>query len=134
MDRAEELRQWFAIAGQDLSSAEYLSNMRYPTPDEVICNLCQQAAEKYLKGYIFLNYIEPPKIHDLFVLIKLCESINGGFSVLIPQSDFLTQYGILPRYPNELQITGNDMRTAIQYAKDIKDFVESLRNIGKDGE
>jgi HEPN domain-containing protein len=51
MDRQEEIRQWFSIADADLRSAEYLLTMRHPVPDEVICNLSQQACEKYLKGY-----------------------------------------------------------------------------------
>jgi len=31
----------------------------------------------------------------------------------------------MPRYPNELQITDDDVRVAIKFAKDIKTFVEN---------
>jgi len=52
MDKAEILRQWLARGEEELRSAEYLSTMHHPTPDETICYLCQQSAEKYLKGFI----------------------------------------------------------------------------------
>jgi HEPN domain-containing protein len=125
MDRNEELRQWFALALQDLAVAEHAATMMHPTPDERICNLCQQAAEKYLKGWLFLNHIEPPKIHDLPTLRKMCEELVPEFSTMLPQAQFLTRYGILPRYPNELQITSDEMKLAIRYANDIKEFVLS---------
>jgi HEPN domain-containing protein len=51
MDRQEELRQWLEKADHDLMAAEYLTTMHYPRPDEIICFHCQQAAEKYLKGF-----------------------------------------------------------------------------------
>ncbi|MDR3200777.1 MAG: HEPN domain-containing protein [Spirochaetales bacterium] len=126
MDRAEELRQWFAIALQDLTLAEHAATMMHPTPDEQICYLCQQAAEKYLKGFLFLNHIEPPKIHDLPALRKMCEELVPEFSILMPKTRALNQYGVMPRYPSELQITSDDMKLALRYAKDIKEFVLSV--------
>jgi hypothetical protein len=45
MGSNEILQQWLDKGNDDLRSAEYLSTMRHPTPDEVICNLCQQSAE-----------------------------------------------------------------------------------------
>jgi HEPN domain-containing protein len=126
MDRVEELRQWFALALQDLTIADYVATMMYPTPDERICNLCQQAAEKYLKGFLFLNHIEPPKTHDLAALGKMCEELVPEFSILMPKTRALNQYGVMPRYPNELQITPDDMKLALRYAKDIKEFVLPL--------
>jgi glycerol dehydrogenase-like iron-containing ADH family enzyme len=36
--------------------------------------------------------------------------------------------GVLPRYPNELAITNEDMKTALSYAKSIQDFVMNIFN------
>ena len=119
----EMLQQWLQKGNDDLRSAEYLSTMHHPTPDEIICNLCQQSAEKYLKSFLFLHGIEPPKTHDLSILLKMCEKYNDVFSVLSPKAYILRTYAVMPRYPNDLGITGDDMRTAIQYAKDIQEFV-----------
>ena len=117
------LQKWLQKSNDDLRCAEYLSTMRHPTPDEVICNLCQQSAEKYLKSFLFLHGIEPPKTHDLSILLKMCEKHDEGFSVLSAKVFILRTYAVMPRYPNELEITDKDMKTAIQYARDIQEFV-----------
>jgi len=125
MDRYKEeiLQQWLDKVKDDLRSAEYLSTMHHPTPDEIICFLCQQSAEKYLKAFIFINDIEPDKTHDLRELLRTCEEYNTSFSSLLSKLRVLTRYGVMPRYPNDLAITNDDMKTAIQYAKDVQAFV-----------
>ena len=123
MDKSEEVRQWFDIADKDLRSAEYLLTMRHPTPDEVICNLCQQAVEKYLKGFLRIHDVEIPKIHDLVALRKLCETIHPDFSVLAAKTGILTLYGVFPRYPMELPLSDDDAKFAVQYAQAIKEFI-----------
>ena len=97
--------------------------MHHPTPDEVICFHCQQSAEKYLKAFIFLQDIEPEKTHDLEELLSACRGYNDSFYVLYQKAIILKQYAVMPRYPNELQITQDDMKTAIQCAKDVQEFV-----------
>ena len=127
------LQQWLDKANDDLRSAEYLSTMRHPTPDEVICFHCQQSAEKYLKAFLFLHNIEPPKIHDLDELLDMCMQKNVSLSILAPQMHVLKIYAVFPRYPNELGITESDMKTAIQYAKDVQEFVlKVIAGIPKD--
>lgn len=48
----------------ELMSAEYLLKM-HPMPIGIICYHCQQSAEKYLKGFLVLHGMSPPKTHDL---------------------------------------------------------------------
>jgi HEPN domain-containing protein len=97
MGSHEILQQWLYKGNDDLRSAEYLSTMNNPTPDEVICNLCQQSAEKYLKGFLFSNDIEPPKIHDLNELLGMCVKCDEHFSALSPKMHILTTYAVIPR-------------------------------------
>ena len=123
MDRQEELRQWFSIADEDLRSAEYLTTMRYPTPDNIICFPCQQAAEKYLKGFLIKNNIEPPKTHDLMKLVDMCETHSTTFSALKKQCVFLNKFSATPRYPHEVQISADDAKIALRYANEVKDFI-----------
>jgi HEPN domain-containing protein len=126
MGKQEILQQWLDKGKEELSSAEYLSTMHHPTPDETICYLCQQSAEKYLKGFIFSHDIEPEKTHDLEELLKVCRQYNAEFSVLQSEALILKRYGVLPRYPNELDITKEDMKTALSYAKSIQDFIVKI--------
>jgi len=126
MDKQEELRQWFSLAEQDLSIAKNSTITMHPIPVERICNLCQQSVEKDLKGYLFLNDVEFPKIHDLSVILALCANINPEFAKYRKQCVFLTKFAVMPRYPNQLQITEEDAKTAIRFAEEIKEFVVSL--------
>ena len=129
----EILQQWLDKGNEDLRSAEYLSTMHHPTPDEIICFHCQQSSEKYLKGFLVFHDIEPPKTHNLNELMEMCEKIDTNFNILLPQLAVLTDYAVLPRYPNELDITDEHMKTAIKYAKIVQEFIlkaidEKLKN------
>jgi HEPN domain-containing protein len=126
MDKDKELKQWFSKADDDLKSAEYLATMHYPRPEGIICFHCQQSAEKYLKGFLFQNSITFPNIHDLIRILELCEAVNAQFSAILPKCNTLNRYSVVPRYPDELEITSEDTNNAIQYAKDIRDFVETI--------
>jgi len=126
MDRQEELRQWFSLARQNLEIAKHLLATFHPTPVESICNNCQQSAEKDLKGYLFLNEVEFPKTHDLAVLVVMCGNINPDFMKFLKQCQYLTDFGVMPKYPNELQITDDDAKTAIRFAEEIKEFVVNI--------
>ena len=123
MGKAEILQQWLDKTNDDLRVAEYLSAMHHPTPDEIICFHCQQSAEKYLKTYMFIKDIEPEKTHDLEELLNICLGFNQSFISLVSKLQFLNNYSVMPRYPNNLRITSEDMKTAIQYAKDVQEFV-----------
>jgi len=126
MDKQEILQQWLDKGKDGLRSAEYLSTMHHPTPDEVICYLCQQSAEKYLKAFIYSHDIEPDKTHDLEYLLEVCQKYNAEFSTLFSKAYVLKRYGTLPRYPNELGITSEDMKTALSYAQNIQEFVMKI--------
>ena len=128
MGKTEILIQWLDKGKDDLRAAEYLSTMHYPTPDEIICYHCQQSAEKYLKAFIFSLDIEPDKTHNLKDLLKICQEYNTEFSTLSLKAFTLTRYAILPCYPNELDISNEDMKTALSYAKSIQEFVVKIFN------
>ena len=126
MDRQEELKQWFDLAKQNLEIAKHLLATFHPTPVESICNNCQQSAEKDLKGYLFLNQVEFPKTHDLAALVVMCGNINPDFMKFLKQCQYLTDFGVMPKYPNELQLTEDDAKAAIRFADEVKEFVKSI--------
>jgi len=126
MDKQEELRQWFSLAEQDLNIAKNSAITMHPIPVERICNLCQQSVEKALKGYLFLNDVEFPKIHDLRILLTMCVNLNPDFANFRKQMIYLNNFGVLPKYPNELQITEDDAKNAIRFAEEIKEFVVKI--------
>jgi len=118
----EYVVEWFKFADIDLASAEYLRGM-HPQPLEIICYHCQQSAEKYLKGFlIYSGVMEPPKTHNLDDLCELCYGFDELFSEIRKACSILTAYGVQPRYPNEMLIDESDMKKAIEYAHQIRDF------------
>ena len=117
------VHEWLKYSQNDLISAKHLYDDLHPKQTEVACYLSQQCAEKALKGYILFMDIEPPKTHNLVELLELCKEMDRTISVLLPQLDVLTDYAVLPRYPNALGITDIDMITAIKYAKAVQEFI-----------
>lgn len=125
MDNLTSSKEWQRLAEMDLMSAEYLLKMR-PVPIEIICYHCQQSAEKYLKGYLVLQGMNPPKIHDLNQLQKLCSNISDSFADIADQCSDLTAYGVQPRYPMQLILEERDMQEALINAKSIRDFIINI--------
>ena len=118
----EFVAEWFKYAEMDFITSEHLLTLR-PQPLEIICFHCQQAAEKYLKGYlVFANKVEPPKTHDLVLLKIECMKSNSSFDDVSRACEVLTRYGVGARYPNEMEITENDMQKALEYVRQIRDF------------
>lgn len=125
MDNRIRVQEWQRLAEQDLNSADYLLNMR-PVPSEIVCYLCQQSAEKFLKGYLVLYGLNPPKTHDLNELRKLCSKLSDTFKDIADQCSDLTAYGVQPRYPMGLMLEERDMRQALNSAKAIRDFILAI--------
>jgi HEPN domain-containing protein len=125
MDDALQMAQeWRRYANRDLEAAVHMANNMRPTPDEIICFHCQQAVEKYLKGFLVLNGIEdPPHIHDIDTLRKECEKFEANFTAITLLCADLTRYGSQPRYPASIQIAPDDMRRALSYAQAVRDFM-----------
>jgi len=126
MDRQAELQQWRELADNDLRLADFSAKNMWPVPYAIICFHCQQAVEKYLKWFLVLHDIEPPRIHDLEELEKLCEAIQPQFSVVLEKCSILSGYAVQTRYPNEVQPEKQDMDIALGFARDIREFIRSL--------
>ena len=67
----EEIREWITIADTDFDSAKIL-NESSRKPCEIICCLCAQAVEKYLKAFLIYHNTVPQKTHDLAFLNNIC--------------------------------------------------------------
>ena len=112
MDK-ELIAEWFRFADDDIDTALLLKEMR-PQHHEIICYHCEQAVEKYLKGFLMSKGQVPPRTHDLNNLCNLCSEHDHGFLQLQPQCSYLKQFGVQPRYPKELNITNANVEQAIR--------------------
>ena len=117
----ENIIKWFEFADAELDTAQLLHKMR-PMHYEIICYHCEQATEKYLKGFLTAKNIFPPKTHELEELCALCAEEDKMFDELAGICSFLTQFGVQPRYPYEMDITERNVEKAIKYTEQIKNF------------
>jgi hypothetical protein len=59
-------------------------------------------------------------------LYNLCEPFIPNIKVILTHCEDLDPYGVQPRYPNELALTEQEMKEAIQDAKAIFAFILPL--------
>jgi len=64
----------------------------------IACFHCHQAVEKYLKGFLFLNGKQPPRIHDLKLLLDKSAEIDETLSKFDNDCRDLNPFYIETRY------------------------------------
>jgi HEPN domain-containing protein len=118
------VRGWLEKGEHDLRAAQSLIDDPAPLTD-VICFHCQQAAEKYLKGFLANHDIVFARVHDLRYLLNLCIDIDAEFEALHADIDDLNDYAVEPRYPADLPILYpvDEARRAIKLAERVVAFV-----------
>jgi HEPN domain-containing protein len=109
---------WVRKAEVDLRTAEKLAG-EPPTPNDVICFLCQQAAEKYFKALLQERGEPIPRIHDLKELLELLLPHDPTLQTLRRGLKSLSRYAVDYRYPGK-HATAPQMRAALKLAKRIR--------------
>lgn len=122
--RCRRAKDWFQKGDSDLRTAEILIREEQP-PTDTTCFHCQQAVEKYLKGYLTLQNIEFFKSHDLDYLLKLSKDCDSKFTDYEEAVLVLNKYGIEPRYPADIPVfySVEETKKAIKLAKELMSFM-----------
>ena len=113
-----ETAQWVRKAEQDWEVAHKLAGEN-PPPRDIVCFLCQQAAEKYLKALLQENGLVVPRTHDLVNVLNL---LLPGDATLVPlrrKSRSLTQYAVDYRYPG-MMASKRQMEAALRHVDKIR--------------
>lgn len=115
--------QWINIAERDLLTAKQGLESEIVVTDTVSFH-CQQAAEKYLKAFLVKNQIEFSKTHSVMVLLNLCSTVDKSFNEELSEADYLTDYAVEIRYPDEwYEPTIEEAKQAYEMALRVKSFV-----------
>jgi HEPN domain-containing protein len=115
---------WLSLANDDLNTAEFIAANMRPVPAQIVCYHCQQAGEKYLKGYLSTKLtVEPPYIHDVARLAVLCEEYDPAFSSLKNAAYLLSEFATKTRYDRGVYPTEDEMESGLVDSKQIRDFV-----------
>jgi len=122
-----DVKEWMIIADDDFDSAKIL-NESVRKHLEVICYLCAQAVEKYLKCYLTYNGIIPQKTHNLLLLIDKCIEIDSAFQEIKMECGFLNRYANEIRYPYRIEVYEEDAMYVIKSVEKIR-TIKALREI-----
>jgi len=125
MDKKKEISEWLRYAEDDLESAEILIRQHRKSLN-IICYHCQQAAEKYLKGFLVSQDISFEKTHDLLKILRACQEVDPCFSHIAKDCIQLNPYSVFTRYPSEIELIDLDAFSALECARNIKEFITSL--------
>ncbi len=91
---------------------------------DVICNQCQQSAEKYLKALLVRYGIPVPKIHDLEDLEDLIARTEPDVRLIDTYVITLNPYSVDIRYPG-VTATDAEAKEAMKALKQIRQFVRA---------
>ena len=114
-----DVKEWIIIADDDFDSAKILDES-VRKHKEVICYLCAQAAEKYLKCYLTYNDIIPQKTHNLILLNDKCIEINSIFEEIKMECGFLNRYINEIRYPYRIEVYEEDVIYVMKSVEKIR--------------
>ncbi len=89
MSNDDLVEGWFAKAASDLRSAEILLSADADIPADAVCFHCQQAVEKYLKGFLVSRDMEYPLSHNLKALVEQAVLLDETFNELLEQAETL---------------------------------------------
>jgi HEPN domain-containing protein len=91
-------REWVRKAEVDRRAVRQLLAAR-PKAHGTICYLCQQLAEKYLKGLLHERGHVVPRTHDCELLIHRLTSTDPTLGALLAEAIELSRFAVEPRYP-----------------------------------
>jgi HEPN domain-containing protein len=97
-DNREYIKEWFEKGSHDFIAGKLAFETGAITDTTVV--LLQQAAEKYLKGYLISKGWRLKKTHDLVELIDAAAKYNSVFKDHINLANQLTALYLQERYPS----------------------------------
>ena len=121
--RRQLVAQWLHKAHTDVeAAAELLASERhllYPA-----CFHSQQAAEKYLKGFLTWHQVEFPKTHSIRALLNLVKGVDASLAHQMMDAATLTVYGVEVRYPGDLpEPDADETKAALALAQNVRHVV-----------
>ncbi|OQW50461.1 MAG: hypothetical protein A4S09_01315 [Proteobacteria bacterium SG_bin7] len=121
-------REWFASSNEDLRGATALHGLGSKEYLRLVPYLCQQAAEKALKGYLVFRKIKVVKTHDLRTLSDLILPLNPELDAILKEASQLTPFATQFRYPDAAkgEPTVEDSEFALRVAKQVFNKMVSL--------
>jgi len=116
----EAAREWVKKADEDWTALERL--VAGGLLDDVagpVAFHAQQCAEKYLKACLAQEEDEPPRTHDLSLILDVVVSHFPALEPLALLCDEISPYAVLARYPG-FSVTADDATAAAECARKVR--------------
>jgi len=120
-DPADLARGWFRKGDSDLSTARLVA--AGAGPYDTACFHAQQAAEKYLKGFLSLVRQPFPLTHNLEELERRCSAVNPAPDLAGCDLTQLTPYAVQLRYDSSFWPDQTTALEAIDLAEQVRTAV-----------
>ena len=122
-EKIDIVKQWIEKADHDLGTAQ-VTYLYIPKYRDTIAFHCQQAAEKYLKGFLLFLDIPFKKQHSLVYLLGLISQKIVLSDKLYDNASELEDFAIEIRYPDtSIDLTDDEIQQAFKIVKLIRKFV-----------
>jgi HEPN domain-containing protein len=93
--------RWLDKADEDLAAGIHLLKEGSSFLN-VVASQAQQAAEKFIKGYLTWRQKDFPKTHNLEILVELVAEVDPQTATELKEVITLTDFVITARYPEDL--------------------------------
>lgn len=114
------------MAQKDIRSTRILFD--HDADNEIVCFHCQQAIEKYLKGYLIFVKGELQEGHSLIKLCKKAMMQDKTFGELLKDMAFVNTYYIETRYPavDPLLVSIEDVEECLRITDKVVSKIDKL--------
>lgn len=127
-EQIDIVKSWIEKGDHDLGTAQ-LTFLYIPRYRDTIAFHCQQAVEKYLKGYLFLNNTDFKRTHNLNYLLSLVSQFDSVNDDLYDKVTELEDFSVEIRYPDtSIDLSDEDIHQALSIAREFRNYV--LKKMG----
>ena len=115
-------QEWVDKAEGDWASARREVVVGADPNYDLVCFLCQQCAEKYLKARLQEDSVMFPKTHELEKILNLLLPAYPLWSAMLQALDQLTDYAVNFRYPGQ-SADEKEAKEAVEYCRGVRETV-----------
>lgn len=119
------MQVWIQKNDEDWKSVnvEYKETENYA----LVCFLCQQIIERYLKVCLMFFKEDYPKIHNLLELLDMVAEYDEHVKDYSEECEFVDKFYIEMRYPVMFQpVNKEDAKQAMTYTEDVARYIKTL--------
>ena len=127
--KKDNLADWIRKAEGDYNSANREIKVKEKENYDLVCILCQQCAEKYLKAFQIFHQVKFEWTHDLLDLLNDCVKIDASFEFLRNDCAKITDMFRL-RYPSDFAVF-EDAKLALHSVKIIRKIIREKLGLTK---